>query len=64
MPAAGVATEADEGRAEADEEGPRRLGRIAARALCVPQQAILFVCLQLRVVLRLLSCARRSRRAV
>ena len=40
MPAAGVGAEAYEERAEADEEGPRRLGRIAARALCVPQQAI------------------------
>jgi hypothetical protein len=40
VPAAGVGAEAYEERADADEEGPRRLGRIAARALCVPQQAI------------------------
>jgi hypothetical protein len=63
VPAAGVGVAADEERAEADEEGPRRLGRIAARALCVPQQAIFFFPPAASCFTLLLTCACRSRRA-
>ena len=43
MSVTGVGQEADEEGSEVDEEGPSRLGRIAVRVLCVPQQAIFFL---------------------